>query len=77
MYKEEFQKKQDELVSIYKVIYTIIFRYGIFFVIIAIAFFLTKFILSQDIHIITITDNDAAQKILNVKAFKKHVNEIK
>ena len=76
MYQEEFQKKEQQVISIYKIVYQIVFRYGIFFLIIIWGIYATYSILQQNINIITITDNDASQKALTVKTFKKHINAI-
>lgn len=77
MYQEEIEKSCEFIISIYKIIYKIVFKYGIFFIIIVGAIYWTNLILKRETTIFTFTDNDAEQKSVKVKTFEKRINTIK
>lgn len=77
MYQEEIEKKSKELVFVYQIIYKIVFKYGIFLIIIIGAIYWTQIILHRESNIITFTDNEAGQKAVRIKTFEKRINTIK
>ncbi len=77
MYQEGIDKKRQELISVYQIIYKTVFKYGIFVILILWALYITQNILQTQTNIITITDTTAETKDLTIKSFKKSIDMIK
>ncbi len=77
MYQEEIEKREQFIISIYKIIYKIVFKYGIFLLIIVGSIYCANLILNRETTIFTFTDNEAGQKIVQIKIFEKRINTIK
>ena len=77
MYLEEIEKRSQLMISIYKTIYKIVFKYGIFFLILIWSIYIIQSILRTQTNIITFTDNEASQKALKIKTFEKRISTIK
>lgn len=77
MYQEEIEKRGQFIISIYKIIYKIVFKYGIFLIIIIGSIYWAKLILERETTIFTFTDNEAEQKTIKIKTFEKRLNTIK
>ena len=77
MYEQWLQKRKEAIITNYKKMYTIFFRYGIFLVSLGMAFYTTQTILQQETNIISLGDNASNEKSIKIKAFKKWIDEIK
>lgn len=77
MYKEELQKKIDEMTKIYKIIHRLVFKYGIFAIAICFGIYVARNVTNTTTNILKITNNDTNQKLVTIKWFKKWLTEIR